>query len=901
MKAIELSILMALLALPLAAQVSTPAQTPRPLWFPSKSYRTGVPVPSAGKTYTQHADLVAYASALAAAVPDRMRLLTLNITEEGRPQPFLIISSPANIVNLDQLKAKNAKLADPRKCTSNEAESIAHSNPAFVWLGYSIHGAEPSGSEAALAVAYHFAASLDADVLKQLDHVVLLLDLTQNPDGRERAIQSVSEVLQGINPPDPQDAQNTGRWPGGRFNHRLFDLNRDWAWQTQGESRAKAAAFLQWNPQVLADHHEMSAESSYYFPPTMQPVHDAIPSAFSGYWQQTFGKGVARAFDAHEFTFFSKDIFDLFYPSYGDSWPSLHGAVGMTFEMAGQVGLAYRRRDGEILTLEKRVQRHFTASLATVQTASENREALLMDFQKVHRERVNLGDRAGAFFISESPDPGRSRALVDLLRRNGIEVQRTTEGLGTANLDPIGAGILPTTIKPGSYLVSLDQPLGALAEALLQKEGKMGSKPSYDVTGWSLPLTFNVPTWHAKTRPKVGIEPIPELDNSPAAAISEAHVAYILPAGFDGRERTLAALLNEGFRGTVATEPFGMANQRFEPGAVVFPLRLNDGAKLFARIRDLTLRNRHPVVVADTALSDSGPDLGSDRVYALSVPKVAVLVDRPVDPTALGAVMHTLRETGIAFTQVRAERLGSAQLHRYTHIILVDDNSAGKGWQRVLGDSGTSKLKSWTMDGGVLLGLQGGAVYASRTGLADAGFQFLAKDAEEARLKEKDAKRETPKPDTADLIQPWSGREQRDLQETIPGALLLVKVDLSHPLAWGLHTLDAAVLNTSDSILELSPGGENPIFYPGNPKKDLKDLKDAKNVSEGDPLKVSGLLPKALEPRLRLTSYALREHRGAGTVILFAGDPVFRGMSAFTTRVFLNAIFFGSYRANSED
>ena len=892
MKAIPLSVL---IALPLVAQISAPIPASRPAWFPSKSYRAEVPLPNAGKTYTHHVDLVAYASALAAAAPDRVKMLTLNITEEGRPQPFLIISSPANISKLDQLRTNNAKLADPRNCPGPDAERIVHDNPVFVWLGYSIHGAEPSGSEASLAVAYHYAAGLDADVLKQLDRVVLLLDLTQNPDGRERAIQSVSEVLQGTNPSDPQDAQNTGRWPGGRYNHRLFDLNRDWAWQTQGESRAKAAAYLQWNPQVLADHHEMSAESSYYFPPTMQPIHDAIPTPISGHWQQTFGKGVARAFDANEFNFFSKDIFDLFYPSYGDSWPSLHGAVGMTFEMAGQVGLAYRRRDGETLTLEKRVQRHFTASLATVQTASENHEALLMDFYKVRRERLNLGERAGAFVIAEGPDPGRSRALVQMLRLNGIEVQRITEGLGTANLESIGVGVLPATIKPGSYMVPLDQPLGALAEALLQKEAKMGPKPSYDVTGWSLPLTFNVPTWYAKTRPKVGVEPVSEISN---AAIPEARSAYILPAGFEGRERTLASLLKEGFRGTVATEPFGMVNQRFEPGAVVFPLRLNDGSKLLARIRDLAARNQHPVVAADTALSDSGPDLGSDRVYTLAVPKVAVLVDRPVDPTALGAVMHTLRETGIAFAQVRAERIGGAQLHRYTHIILVDDNAAGKGWQRVLGENGASKLKAWATDGGVLIGLQGGAVFASRAGLADAGFQFLAKDAEEARLKEKDAKRETPKPDAADLIQPWSGREQRDLQETIPGALLHVKVDLSHPLAWGLHTADAAVLNTSDSILELSPGGENPIFYPGNPKKDVKD---AKNLSEGEPLKVSGLLPKALEPRLRLTSYALREHRGAGAVILFAGDPVFRGMSAFTTRAFLNAIFFGAYRASYED
>ncbi|MDE3245844.1 MAG: hypothetical protein KGN80_07120 [Acidobacteriota bacterium] len=889
MRAIALSLL---IALPLVAQAPSPVLAPRPDWFPSKNYQAGIPLPNAGKAYTHHGDLVAYASALAAAAPERVKLLTLNITEEGRPQPFLIISSPANIANLEQLRSNNAKLADPRACGADEAERIVHANPVFVWLGYSIHGAEPSGSEAALAVAYHYAAALDEEVIRQLDRVVLLLDLTQNPDGRERAIQAVSEALQGTNPSDPQDAQNTGRWPGGRFNHRLFDLNRDWAWQTQGESRAKAAAFLRWSPQVLADHHEMSAESSYYFPPTMQPVHDAIPTPFSGYWQQTFGKGVARAFDAHEFTFFSKDIFDLFYPSYGDSWPSLHGAVGMTFEMAGQVGLAYRRRDGDILTLENRVQRHFTASLATVLTASENREALLMDFQKARRERMNLGERAGAFFIAQGPDPGRSRALVELLRRNGIEVQRTTEAFSAANLEPIGVGVLPVAVKPGSYIVTLDQPLGPLAEALLQKEAKMGLKPSYDVTGWSLPLTFNVPTWHAKVRPKVGTGPLAEAKDE---VIAEARSAYILPAGFEGREPTLAALLNEGFRGAVATESFGMANQRFEPGAVIFPLRLNDGAKLLARIKDLAARNHHPVVAADSTLSDSGPDLGSDRVYTLKAPKVAVLVDRPVDPTALGAVMHTLRETGIRFSQVRADRFGEAQLHRYSHIILVDDNSSGKGWQRILGEGGAAKLKAWTMDGGVLLGLQGGAVYASRAGLADAGFQFLSKEAEEARLKEKDAKREIPKPDAAELIQPWSGREQRDLQETIPGALLHVKVDLSHPLAWGLHTNDAAVLDTSDSILELSPGGENPIYYPGNAKK------DSKNIPEGEPLKISGLLPKALEPRLRLTSYALREHHGAGAVILFAGDPVFRGMSAFTTRMFLNAVFFGAYRAKYED
>lgn len=875
-------------ALPAAATLPF-AGFPEATWFPSGAYRTGIPKPDLGKAYTPHSVLVAYAKALAEAAKDRVRLEILNVTEEGRPQPFLIISSPANMARLEALKAANGKLADPRTCSPGEAESIAKEQPAFVWLGYSIHGYEASGSEAALAVAYHFAASEEADVVAQLDRVVLLLDLTENPDGRDRHTQSVGEVVQGQNPSDGQDAQNQARWPGGRFNHRLFDLNRDWAWQTQGESRAKAAAFLAWNPQVLADHHEMEPEASYYFPPTMQPVHEAIPRPFASTWQVAFGRGLARAFDAQGLAYYSKERFDLFYPSYGDSWPSLHGAVGMTFEMASPGGLSYTRKDGENLTLATRIHRHFTASLATVRTASENRQALVSDFQKVRRERLDLGDRAGAFLISAEPDPGRSAALVELLRLNGVEVLRTTEAVSTSGLEALGQGKVSESVKAGGYLVALDQPNGPMALALLEREARMGPKPSYDVTAWSLPLTFHVHAFHAKVRPRVATAPV-----GPAApgALPEARWAYVLPSGFEGRERTLARLLQEGFRGTVASESFTIQGQAYGAGSVIFPPRLNDFAKLRPRLQELAGRHGHPVAIANSALVESGPDLGSFRVGPLKLPKVAVLMDRPSNPTALGAVIHTLRETGLPFAQVRADRLGGALLHRYTHIVLVDDGSGGNGWKGVLGEGGIAKLKAWCAEGGMLVGLQGGAAFASRAGLTETGLRHLARAAEEARLKEKDPKKEAEKRDPADLVQPWSKREDRALQESIPGALLKVDVDTTHPLGWGMNGGEGSVLNTSDTILELSAGGENPMSYPG-PVKDRK---------EGGPeLKLSGLLPKALEAKLHHTTYALRERKGRGGLILFAGDPVFRGVSPYTTRAFLNALFFGAYTSFPDD
>ena len=852
--------------------------------LPAADHRPEVPQPDLGVRYTPHHALLAYVRALAAAAPDRVRLTTLNVTEEGREQPFLVITSPGNLRRLDELKGLNAKLADPRACSEAEARRITETNPVFVWLGYSVHGSEASGSEAALAVAYHFAAARSPEVLKQLDQVVLLLDLTQNPDGRARHIQGVMETTTPFNASDPQDAQNVSRWPDGRFNHRLFDLNRDWAWQTQGETRAKTAAFLQWTPQVEVDFHEMQPETTYYFPPTMQPIHEALPEAHSGRWQATFGRGVARAFDTRGWAYFSRDVFDLFYPGYGDTWPTFQGAVGMTFEAAGHVGLAYKRRDGEMLTLESRLQRHTAASLAAVGTAASERQALLWDFQRARRERVALGDKGGAFLLAEGEDPGRTRALVALLERNGIEVQRTSAEVSLTGLEPIGLAKGPG-LPAGSYLVPLDQPRGPLAQALLEGEARMGPKPTYDITAWSLPIAFHVPAWRAKVKPKVGTA---TTRNDTLAPLPEGAWGYLIPAGHEGVERTLSALLQEGFKATALAEPATLQEQRLGAGTIVLS-RLGNPKGLRDRLETLRRENQHPVLATDTAQMAAGADLGSNRTQVLRLPRIAILMDRPANPTAFGALAHTLTEAGLPFVQLRTDRLGSTSLARFTHLVIVDDSNqrhesgSGRAWQQALGEGGAAKLKAWLAEGGTLLAFQGGAAYASRAGLTPTGYHLLAKAGEEARLKEKDPKREAPKADPAEVGRPWDKREERALEESLPGAFLKVQVDGSHPLAWGLHAESgAAVLDTNDLILELTAAGENPLHF------------------GKENLKVSGLVPKAMEAKLQQSAYALREHSGQGTIILVAGDPVFRAQTPFTKRLLFNALFFGAYLPPSE-
>lgn len=847
------------------------AQAPLPL-FPGRAYRPEPPRPRLEAGYTTHTALMEWLERLAATAPDRVRLSSLGRTEEGRPQPFLVISSPANLARLEELRTANARLADPRICTVADAEPLLARAPVFLWLAYTVHGSEAAGTEAAMAVAYHFAACEDPEVRDQLERVVLLLDPVQNPDGRERHVQYLAEVTQGTNPPDPQDAQNQGRWPGGRWNHRLFDLNRDWAWQTQAESRARAVAFLAWSPQLLADHHEMQPERAYFFPPYAQPIHEAIPTPFGGPWQTVFGRALARAFDAHGRAYFTRERFDAFYPSYGDTWASLQGAVGLTFENPNGGGLAYRRRDGEVLTLATRVRQHVLASLTTVATAAQHREALLRDFHQVRRARADLRAKAGALLVGPGTDPGRLRELAELLSRNGIESLCIDRTLDTAGLEWIGAGPEPQAIPEGSLLVPLDQPCAPLARALLEREGRMTERLSYDVTGWSLPLVFHLPAWHARVRPPVGTR-----RETSAPAFPDPPVwAYVLDPGQTGTHATLAALLQEGFRVWAAAEAFSQAGRHHPPGTLVLSLGANDPERLRTRLQDLARRHGHPVQGLTTGLADAGADPASPTALPLRLPRIAVLTDHPANPPALGAVLHTLRETGLPFTQLGSTRLPGADLAGYTHLVLADDATGGKAWSQMLGEGGATALKAWIHAGGTLVALRGGAAYAIRAGLSDVSLHFLAPREEEAWQKLQDPRRTSPEPPPEARTRPWSEHPRKELMEQIPGALLRTRTDPTHPLGWGLPPGEMAVLNTGDPILDLAKGGENVLHYPAGE------------------LRLSGGLPPDLRPRLNLTAYVLRERRHRGAVILFAGDPLYRGLASLTGRAFLNALFFGA-------
>jgi len=459
----------------------------------------------------------------------RVRVWEYGETVEGRPLVLVAVSSEGNLGRLEEIRRDRGRLAEPEGLGAEERERLERETPVVVWLGYGIHGNETSSTEAALGTAYVLAAA-GGQWAERLERVVVLIDPLENPDGRERYLAAYRQRRGEAPNPDPEAAEHREPWPGGRGNHYLFDLNRDWTWATQVETRHRLAELRRWEPQVVVDLHEMNPRSAYFFPPVAEPVLPAIDPAVVG-WLDVFGRANAAAFDRAGWLWFKAESFDLYYPGYGDSYPSLRGAVGMTYEVGGggRAGEALRLPDGSLLTLASRTARHLTASLATVAAAADRADELDRDFVA---GRLAKATSAPVTYLWPA-GAAEAEPLARLLALHGVRVCRltATERLPTRRLagrpgsggpagpgpgddrEPRGAGAgggePRTAFAAGTWAVTTAQPLGRLVHALMepaalpeeyverQRERAERNLDAqfYDVTAWALPLAFNLEAW----------------------------------------------------------------------------------------------------------------------------------------------------------------------------------------------------------------------------------------------------------------------------------------------------------------------------------------------------------------------------------------------------------------------
>ena len=865
-----------------------------PLFPEGASYDPAVPTTDGtlgyalGDRMTDHGALQTYMQALSRDTT-RVFQRTYGMSHEGRALRYLIISDPGNMARLEEIRRDSVRLSDPRTLSLEAAARIARANPVIVWLSYSVHGDEHSSTEAALATAYHLAAARDEATVAMMRQAVVIIDPVQNPDGRERFIAYERQVAGPSLRTDPLAADHDQPWPGGRYNHYLFDLNRDWFLQTQPETLGKVGAYLEWMPQVHVDLHEMGSDSTYYFAPPAEPVNKNIPEMIRKWWR-VFGKANAAAFDREGFEYYTGERFDGYYPGYGDSWPTLQGAIGMTYEQASPRGMAIERKDGTILTLREAARHHLIASLTTVATAAANREQLLSDFYTFRKEAGQTRGTGGtkAWLIPPTV-PTTALRLASLLARQGVEVLRADEPFSAHASGYDGARPETRKFPAGTYIVQAAQPAGRLATALMELDPMLDDRfvgeeferrrlketsEFYDVTSWSLPVMTGAATWWTTDQVRASATRTGPADLKPAGGVTTLPggtrpYAYLLRYDGNDAAMTLVSLLNiagragSGLRIQATGKPFRVGDDSFAAGTIILKTHLNpdDLPAILRKVAETFGVTFHAV---PTGLTDDGPDLGSSSVVTLTLPRVAVAFGEPVSPASYGATAHLFEAVvGLPFTPIRPASLSDADLARY-NVLILPDGSGSPGYAEYIGTKGLTRIRSWIEAGGTLITLRRATAFAAGK---DAGLTTM-----------KRLFKPTTKPDEAEpaSAEP-AGQEQADKMEPpdpVPGAILRVAIEPSRYMGFG-YGRDGAVMVNSDLVFSPSLQGNNIVTFAAKER-----------------LRLAGFLWDESAHLLGGAAYLVEEKRGRGRVILFADDPNFRGSWESLTRMFLNGVLF---------
>lgn len=820
------------------------------------------------------------------AASKKVKVQSIGKSWEGRELMYVFVASEANIQKLDELRTEMRRLADPRKTDANAAKALIQKMPALINLSYAVHGNELSPGDAALLTVYHLvAARNDAVVNKVLQNVVVQIDPLQNPDGRNRFVQNFTQSMGLEADASPLSAERNEPWPRGRSNHYLFDMNRDWLTATQPETRARIETLRDWMPLVLVDLHEMGSDSTYYFAPEAVPFNPWLTEN-----QRTsldwFGKTNARYFDKAGLRYFTREIFDAFFPGYGASWPAYYGAIAMTYEQASSRGLKARRRDGVEFPYSDTVRGHFLASVGTCETAADRRTELLSNFYEYRRSAVEQG-RTGSvreFVLVRKNDTATVDKLASVLAFHGLEVKRAKTAFRNGDRE----------FPAGSYVTSLAQPGGRMVRVLLEKHVAMDDAflkeqerrrakgmgdEIYDVTAWSLPVMFNVEAVTTSSESNGDFEAwTPTSTVSGTVTGPSNAMAYIVPWGTAASGRFLTAALRKDLQVLALDKGFTQNGRKFEAGTLVLQTSENP-AHLAPMVAEIARESGAEVIATASGWVEDGINFGSG--YANQIPKVNVALawDEPTVSTAAGAARFVLeRQFGYPVTVIRTADLAMADLSRY-HSLILPPASPG-GYARRLGPAGIDNLSRWVRAGGTLIGI-GNAVDFLRA--EQPGLLSLKRERGSTASSGKDGKGSK---DDAEVAANLFVNESAYLnavagEKTSPdnvlGVLVRARLDPDHWLSAG-YSNGVNVLYNGTSIYA-------PL--------QLKDGVNAGYLEQADSLFQSGYLWDSLRAQLAFKPFLVAQNAGRGNVIGFIADPNFRGVMDGNNLLLLNAVFRG--------
>ncbi|MEO9571982.1 MAG: M14 family metallopeptidase [Polaribacter sp.] len=785
-----------------------------------------------GSRFTRHHKVVDYFKYVSATLSN-VQLEKYGETNEHRPLYLSYISSQENINNIENIRKNN--LAQAGIISKN-----ASNNKAIVWLSYNVHGNEASSTEAAMLTLYELVTKKK----QWLENTIVIIDPCINPDGRDRYVNWYNQVKSTPFNINQNAKEHAEPWPGGRPNHYLFDLNRDWAWATQVESAQRIKMYNKWMPHIHVDFHEQYINNPYYFAPAAEPFHEIISD-----WQRDFqtqiGKNHAKYFDKEGWLYFTKESFDLLYPSYGDTYPTYMGAIGMTYEQAGHgmAGLGIQTDEGEVLTLKDRAIHHRTTGLSTIEISSNNADKLNTEFKKFF-DNSKLNYKS---YVLKNENNDKTKRLKALLDTHEIKYENTKSATVK--------GYVYNTQKEGKISVSANdlvihtnQPKGKMVKALFEPKTKLVDSLTYDITAWSLPYAHGFKAIASKTKVNSYVNNHLNVTNN---SIDKSAYAYISKWNSLEDATFLGALLQANITPRFSEKPFSIGGKSYKRGSLIILRNDNRNDSFDTKLIEIANKHLRELSAVSTGFVSSGVDFGSYSVKPINKQKIAVLSGKGTSSLSFGEIWHFF-ETQLQYpiTNVNSDNFGYLDYSKYDVIILPNGY-----YGSVLTKSTLEKLKKWTRSGGTLIAI-GNALNSFA-------------DNKEFTLKKKKSDKNS---DEANLT-PYADKERKSVANLITGSIFKSNIDNSHPLAFG-YNKEYFSLKLSGTSYDFLKNGNNVGYFNEN----------SKNISGYAGSKAVKNVPKSL--------LFGEEKIGRGSIIYMVDNPLFRSFWENGKLFVANSVFF---------
>ena len=786
--------------------------------------------------------VLAYYDYLAKAFPSNVKSQQYGLSVEGRPMVVYFISSEKNISNLENIRLNNLRLA--RSLTDEAAKVEA---PALVWMSNNVHGNEPSSAESSMLTIHEVLTS--AESKKLLDNVVLILDPCLNPDGTERYNNWLNGIMGRNANPLMFAREHDEPWPGGRYNHYYFDLNRDWAWQTQVESQQRVALYNKWLPQIHVDFHEQGINQPYYFPPAAEPLHEVITPAQRDI-QASIGKHNAAYFDKKGWLYFTGERFDLFYPSYGDTYPMYSGAIGMTYEQAGNTsaGVSVITEDRDTLTLVDRAIHHHASAMNVLAYSAQHATKIMNEYKKYFDDAVagQLSQYQSYVVKYKANDHSKFVALKDLLDKNGI-LSYSSKGV-IKGLDYATKKDVSYAYTEQDLIVPGDQSKAALVRVLFEPESKLSDSVTYDITAWSLPYVYGLDAIASPNKiAKSSTYALKKITNPTASSFGYAFKWN----GFSSAQ-LIAALLKNKIAVKVSEEPFTFSGEQFPRGSVRVLLSAKTKEKDSQRIISLADSLQVQLYAIQSGILDKGNDLGSPKVSTIKAPNVVLLTGEMTRATNVGEVWHYFDyQLNYPLTLVDAANYKQIDWQKVDVLILANGNYA------LFKDSVFSQqLHSWIQAGGKIIAMQ----------------NVVDQVATQKWSNLKSAKADTAKVAPDKKLIKYGDTERSSLSEYTAGAIFKLSFDETHPLMYGYESYNT--LKQDDKLYQYFDKGKGwNVGY-------LQDN-----------AKISGFVGKNLQKKLSNGLVFAVQDIGKGHVIYLRDNVLFRNFWENGKLIMANAVF----------